>query len=59
LFKPLLAIFQYIVAVSFNGAGEKTTDLPQVKDKLYHIKSGLNNENPILPYPIYRKHMGS
>jgi hypothetical protein len=37
LFKPLLAIFQYIVAVSFNGAGEKTTDLPQVKDKLYHI----------------------
>jgi hypothetical protein len=37
LFKPLLAMFQYIVAVSFNGGGEKTTVLPQVKDKLYHI----------------------
>jgi hypothetical protein len=30
-------MFQYIVAVSFNGGGEETTDLPQVKDKLYHI----------------------
>jgi hypothetical protein len=36
--------FNYIVAVSFIGGGnrstyaEKTTDLPQVTDKLYHIK---------------------
>jgi hypothetical protein len=36
--------FSYIVAVSFIGGGnrstyaEKTTDLPQVTDKLYHIK---------------------
>jgi hypothetical protein len=36
--------FSYIVAVSFIGGGnrstyaEKTTDVPQVTDKLYHIK---------------------
>jgi hypothetical protein len=36
--------FSYIMAVSFIGGGnrstyaEKTTDLPQVTDKLYHIK---------------------
>jgi hypothetical protein len=32
--------FSYIVAVSFIGGtyAEKTTDLPQVTDKLYHIK---------------------
>jgi hypothetical protein len=35
--------FSDIVAVSFIGGGtleypEKTTDLPQVTDKLYHIK---------------------
>jgi hypothetical protein len=36
--------FSYIVAVSFIGGGnrstyaEKTTDLPQVTDKLYHMK---------------------
>jgi len=34
--------FSYIVTVSFIGGGnreyqEKTTDLPQVTDKLYHI----------------------
>jgi hypothetical protein len=35
--------FSYIMAVSFIGGGnrstyaEKTTDLPQVTDKLYHI----------------------
>jgi len=34
--------FSYIVAVSFIGGGnrstqKKTTDLPQVTDKLYHI----------------------
>jgi hypothetical protein len=33
--------FSYIVAVSFIGGtyAEKTTDLPQVTDKLYHIKA--------------------
>jgi hypothetical protein len=38
---PLSTIFQYIVAVSFIRGGnrhpEKTTDLSQVTDKLYHI----------------------
>ena len=39
---PLSTIFGYIVAVSFIGGGnrmtaEKTTDLSQVTDKLYHI----------------------
>jgi len=35
--------FSYIVSVSFTGGGnleypEKTTDLPEVTDKLYHKK---------------------
>jgi len=39
---PLSTIFSYIVAVRFIGGGnysdtEKTTDLSQVTDKLYHI----------------------
>jgi hypothetical protein len=29
-------MFQYIVAVSFNGGGEKTTDLPQVKEHIFN-----------------------
>ena len=36
------AAFSYIVAVSFIGGGtgvpEEITDLPQVTEKLYHIK---------------------
>ena len=38
---PLSTIFQYIVEVSFivggNRRTEKTSDLPQFTDKLYHI----------------------
>ena len=38
---PLSTIFQYIVVVNFIGGGnectEKTSNLPQVTDKLYHI----------------------
>ena len=43
--------FSYIVAVSFIGGGnrEKTTDLSQVTDKLYHIMlyllSGIRTHN--------------
>ena len=29
--------FSYMVVVSFIGAGNQSTDLPQVTDKLYHI----------------------
>ena len=39
LFMEFQQYFSYIVAVSFIGGGnpEKTTDLSQVTDKLYHI----------------------
>jgi hypothetical protein len=43
VFNPLSTIFQLYRAVSFIGEGnlstrKKTTDLPQITDKLYHIK---------------------
>ena len=43
VFNPLSTIFQLNRAVSFIGEGnlstlKKTTDLPQITDKLYHIK---------------------
>jgi hypothetical protein len=41
VFNALSTIFQYIVVVNFIGGGnectEKTSNLPQVTDKLYHI----------------------
>jgi hypothetical protein len=48
---PLLTILHYIMAVSFIGGGkpEKTTNLPQITDKLDHIMlyrlSGIRTQN--------------